>query len=44
MDDWMKSDVAHLHDGILLSLKEGEILPFEAKWVDCENVTLSKKS
>ena len=34
MDEWMKKDVIHIHDGTLLSHKKKETLLFVIKWID----------
>ena len=36
--------MVHLHNGILLSHKENEIMPFEASWMDLEIIILSEVS
>ena len=35
-------DVVHLYNGILLSHRKGEILPFATIWMDLEGIMLSK--
>ena len=37
-----KEDVVHIYDGISLSLKKNDIMPFAAKWMDLEIVILSE--
>ena len=39
-----KYDVAYIHNGILLSHKKKERMPFAATWMDLEMTTLSKVS
>jgi hypothetical protein len=36
--------VVFIHNRILLSHKEDEILPFTGKWMELENITLSEVS
>ena len=36
-----KEDVAYTHDGIPLSHKKGEVLPFAKTWVEFEGIMLS---
>ena len=40
----MNKDVAHMHNGILLSHKKKQMLPFAVTWVDSEIVILSEVS
>ena len=37
-----KEDVVHICNGILLSHKKNEILPFATTWMDLEGITLSE--
>ena len=42
-DNWFKK-MWYIHNGILLSHKKNEILPFAATWMDLENIILSEVS
>ena len=37
-----KENVVHIHNGILLSCKKKERMPFTAAWMDLETVILSE--
>ena len=39
-----KENIIYMYNGILISHKKNEILPFEATWTDLENITLSETS
>ena len=37
-----KEDLGHIYNGILLSHKKNEIMPFAATWMDVEMIKLSE--
>ena len=39
-----KKDVVHIHNGILLSHKANDIVPFPATWIDLEVIILCEVS
>ena len=40
----MDKDVVHVYNGVLLSIKENEIVPLTATWQDLETLILSEES
>ena len=39
-----KEDMVHIYNGILLTIRKYEILPFATTWMNLENIMLSKIS
>ena len=39
-----KEDAVHIYNGILLSLKKNEIMPFVPTWMDLETLIISELS
>ena len=37
-----KEDVVHIYNGILLTIKKNEIMPFAATWMDLQITTVSE--
>ena len=44
VDEWIKKDVVHLHNGILSSRKKKESLHFVTAWMELETIMLSEIS
>ena len=44
IDDWIKMMCVYIYNGILLSHKKNEILPFAAMWMNLQNIILSEIS
>ena len=44
MDEWTKKMHVHIHNGILLSHKKDEILPFATTWLHLEGIMISEKN
>ena len=42
IDRGMDQDVSYTHNGILLSQRKEEIMPFAATWMDLEMIILSE--
>ena len=43
-DEWIRRCGIYIHNGILLSHKKNEILPFATTWMDLESIMLSEIS
>ena len=43
-DEWIKKDVAHIYNGILLSHERNETELFVVRWMDLESVIQSEVS
>ena len=44
IEEWIKKDVVHIYNGLLVSHKKNEIMSFAATWMDLEIITPSDKS
>ena len=44
IDQVDKEDVVYIHNGILPTIKNNEIMPFAAAWMDLEGIRLSEVS
>ena len=42
IDRWMDTDVVYMHNRLLCSHKNSEIMPFAVTWMDLEGITLSQ--
>ena len=42
IDKWIKENLVHIDNGISLSHKNNEILPFGTTWMDLEGIMLSE--